>query len=318
MFRYELERWRKSYVRLPGDLDRKPLSVRGLFHELNRTCGDDGVCLTLAAGEDLHAELAVQLRVRDHERDRLSADLEVLISDKHLSWDGHRLVIVDYFDAQKKLSPDAAKKARQRARQREDPPQGTVPGTVPPPVPGDTRRDETTRNDKKEISPPARAHALGGEYLAHIRALVATNQRGGLMAQSGLLDAVAALCAEAARLQVPPVHPEDYATAAVNSYDAYRASCSPGKVPGWDRDGFERHFGRVQRIVAGTESVTPWQAAPARHPSERAEPERPHPPLYKPEPRRRDAMPAEAKEAIDKILGRITPQAPATGEEGPR
>ncbi len=166
LLHYHQETWRKAYVTPPGGLERAPLAARLLYRELaTYPRGYDGLVLELSDGQDLHEEVAVLLRARGRDHGWLREAMDALIAWRPsvVLFDGVRLVIAEWEEAQLKLSPAAARKQRQRERERRERDShadghATVQGSsrgLPRGIRSDPTREETIQHDPS-------ADALGG------------------------------------------------------------------------------------------------------------------------------------------------------------
>lgn len=92
-----------------------------------------------------------------------------------------------------------------------------------------------------------------GEFAA----LVARADRGGLLPDRDLVDALAELSRDTARAQ--GTDPVRMAHDACEAFEFYRASCAPAMRPDWSGSALRRHWGRLTRIIAGTDPPPePW------------------------------------------------------------
>lgn len=91
------------------------------------------------------------------------------------------------------------------------------------------------------------------ELVAVCRELVAAVGRAGAMGA----DLLAPALVELLRGTPEAADPADYARKACDAFEAYRASCGPAHRPNWSPTGFQTHWSRIGRILAGAD---PWPA----------------------------------------------------------
>ena len=103
------------------------------------------------------------------------------------------------------------------------------------------------------------------EFVSFCRQLVSRNGRAGAIGGDLLAPVLAELVARTAPAQDPPRAADEYAGEACAAFDAFRASCSPGRTPAWRADALRLHWDRIERIVAGADPMPkPWAAEPAK------------------------------------------------------
>lgn len=132
--RWEIEQWRKLYIRRTAEWQRLPLSVRGLGRELIAYADDDGLVTVLSSeSESVGEVLAVIMAAHANERERVISDVEMLMSPacKYIVRKGLKVYIRNFVEAQKKQSTSAARMARHRERKRGARDQSDLPVTPP-------------------------------------------------------------------------------------------------------------------------------------------------------------------------------------------
>lgn len=124
--RWEVETWRKLYVRVDAKWLRLPVSARGLANELLKYCDDEG---RIDIGDDPPGlAIAYLLSARPGEHKRIAQDVDLLLSSEHafLLREPRALVIRNFQQAQGRKG-SAERMARKRFRER----QGDAPVTSP-------------------------------------------------------------------------------------------------------------------------------------------------------------------------------------------
>jgi hypothetical protein len=160
--KFERESYRKLYVRESADDRMKPVFQRGLRDYLLRQAKDDGTLLqsTRKPVDDLGRALAIH----QSERKAFKEYVDDMIESGYLTYEGHRLWITRFEEAQESRSKGAArqekylanKKAREAAEKVSGDAKDDVTNDESSDVTGDAkddvtinRRDETRRDDPK-------------------------------------------------------------------------------------------------------------------------------------------------------------------------
>lgn len=150
--KFERESWRKLYVAESAEHRLLPIFVRGLRDYLLRLAGEDGTILS--STDQPKKDLRKLLGAEGREQALVNSGFDDLVRIGYLSFDGGRLWITRFEDAQAARSQGAIRQARfkENKRQRLSSPE-TLPDALPVTLPSDapvalqideTRRDETT------------------------------------------------------------------------------------------------------------------------------------------------------------------------------
>lgn len=127
--RFDRESYRKLYVRESAEDRMLPLFARGLRDYLLRHAAEDGTLLSKT--KDPAKDLAHALSVHRHELKSFRDGISALIESRFLSFEGGRLWITRFEEAQNARSKGAIRQANYMARKRgQEPSRGDVTDDV--------------------------------------------------------------------------------------------------------------------------------------------------------------------------------------------
>ncbi len=113
--RFDRESYRKLYVRESAEDRMMPLLARGLRDYLLRHAAEDGTLLKKS--QRPHEDLGLALSVHRTEMGKFKEALKLLVESGYLSFEGGRLWITRFEEAQEAKSPGARRTANWRANQ---------------------------------------------------------------------------------------------------------------------------------------------------------------------------------------------------------